>query len=82
MADLASQKIRIRMKAYDFRLLDQSASEIVDTALRTGARLAGPIPQPAGGTGSTTIFTLRACTATTTIASRATHSLTRMAIIP
>jgi len=46
MADLGSQKIRIRMKAYDFRLLDQSASEIVDTALRTGARLAGPIPLP------------------------------------
>jgi len=46
MADLNSQKIRIRMKAYDFRLLDQSASEIVDTALRTGARLAGPIPLP------------------------------------
>ena len=46
MADLASQKIRIHMKAYDFRLLDQSASEIVDTALRTGARLAGPIPLP------------------------------------
>ncbi|NNL64644.1 MAG: 30S ribosomal protein S10 [Myxococcales bacterium] len=46
MADLAQQKIRIRMKAYDFRLLDQSASEIVDTALRTGARLAGPIPLP------------------------------------
>ena len=46
MADLAQQKIRIRMKPYDFRLLDQSASEIVDTALRTGARLAGPIPLP------------------------------------
>ncbi len=46
MADLAQQKIRIRMKAYDFRLLDQSASEIVDTAIRTGARLAGPIPLP------------------------------------
>jgi small subunit ribosomal protein S10 len=46
MADINSQKIRIRMKAYDFRLLDQSASEIVDTALRTGARLAGPIPLP------------------------------------
>ena len=46
MADLASQKIRIRMKAYDFRLLAQSASEIIDTALRTGARLAGPIPLP------------------------------------
>ena len=44
MGDLASQKIRIRMKAYDFKLLDQSAGEIVDTAMRTGARVAGPIP--------------------------------------
>jgi small subunit ribosomal protein S10 len=34
------------MKAYDFKLLDQSASEIVDTAVRTGARVAGPIPLP------------------------------------
>ncbi len=46
MADLASQKIRIRMKAYDYNLLDQSAREIVDTALRTGATVAGPIPLP------------------------------------
>jgi small subunit ribosomal protein S10 len=41
-----SQKIRIRLKAYDYRLLDQSAREIVDTAKRTGARVAGPIPLP------------------------------------
>jgi small subunit ribosomal protein S10 len=34
------------MKAYDFKLLDQSAGEIVDTAMRTGARVAGPIPLP------------------------------------
>ena len=34
------------MKAYDFKLLDQSAGEIVDTAVRTGARVAGPIPLP------------------------------------
>lgn len=46
MVDMSSQKIRIRMKAYDFQLLDQSAREIVDTALRTGARVAGPIPLP------------------------------------
>ena len=46
MADVGSQKIRIRMKAYDFKLLDQSAGEIVDTAMRTGARVAGPIPLP------------------------------------
>jgi len=39
-------KIRIRLKAYDHRLLDQSASEIVETAKRTGARVAGPIPLP------------------------------------
>ncbi len=42
----ASTKIRIRLKAYDHRLLDQSASEIVDTAKRTGASVAGPIPLP------------------------------------
>ncbi len=41
-----SDKIRIRLKAYDHRLLDQSTSEIVETARRTGARLAGPIPLP------------------------------------
>jgi small subunit ribosomal protein S10 len=41
-----TQKIRIRLKAYDHSLLDQSASEIVDTAKRTGAKLAGPIPLP------------------------------------
>ena len=45
MAEITS-KIRIRMKAYDFKLLDQSAEEIVDTAVRTGARVAGPIPLP------------------------------------
>ena len=39
-------KIRIRLKAYDHRLLDQSTGEIVDTAKRTGARVAGPIPLP------------------------------------
>jgi small subunit ribosomal protein S10 len=41
-----SQKIRIRLRAYDYKLLDQSAQEIVDTAKRTGARVAGPIPLP------------------------------------
>jgi small subunit ribosomal protein S10 len=39
-------KIRIRLKAYDYRVLDQSTSEIVDTAKRTGAQIAGPIPLP------------------------------------
>ena len=43
---MAKQRIRIRLKAYDHRLLDQSAGEIVDTAKRTGARVAGPIPLP------------------------------------
>ena len=46
MAEINSQKIRIRMKAYDFKLLDQSVAEIVDTAVRTGAKVAGPIPLP------------------------------------
>ena len=41
-----NDKIRIRLKAYDYRVLDQSTSEIVDTAKRTGARVAGPIPLP------------------------------------
>ncbi len=41
-----SQKIRIRLKGYDYRLLDQSAGEIVDTVIRTGAKVAGPIPLP------------------------------------
>jgi small subunit ribosomal protein S10 len=40
------QRIRIRLKAFDHRMLDQSAIEIVDTAKRTGARVAGPIPLP------------------------------------
>jgi len=43
---LQREKIRIRLRAYDHRLLDQSTSEIVDTAKRTGARVAGPIPLP------------------------------------
>jgi len=40
------QKIRIRLKAYDHRLLDQAVSEIVETVKRTGAKLSGPIPLP------------------------------------
>ena len=40
------ERIRIRLKAYDHRLLDQSATEIVETAKRTGAQVAGPIPLP------------------------------------
>lgn len=41
-----SQNIRIRLKAFDHRLIDQSAREIVDTAKRTGAQVHGPIPLP------------------------------------
>ena len=43
---MQGQKIRIRLKAFDYRLIDQSALEIVDTAKRTGASVAGPIPLP------------------------------------
>jgi len=43
---IESQKIRIRLKAFDHRLLDQSVEEIVDTARRTGAKVVGPIPLP------------------------------------
>ena len=46
MSAMFSDKIRIRLKAYDSRVLDQSTTEIVDTAKRTGARVAGPIPLP------------------------------------
>ena len=46
MATPFSDKIRIRLKAYDYRVLDQSTTEIVDTAKRTGARVVGPIPLP------------------------------------
>ena len=41
-----SQKIRIRLKAFDYRLIDQSAQEIVETAKRTGAVVRGPVPLP------------------------------------
>jgi len=41
-----NEKIRIRLRAYDHRLLDQSVREIVDTVRRTGGRVAGPIPLP------------------------------------
>ena len=40
------QKIRIRLKAYDHRLLDQAVTEIVETARRTGAKISGPVPLP------------------------------------
>ena len=43
---MAKQKIRIRLKAYDHRILDQSAKRIVETAERSGARVIGPVPLP------------------------------------
>lgn len=43
---MLDQKIRIRMEAYDYRILDQSALEIVETAKRTGAKVFGPVPLP------------------------------------
>jgi small subunit ribosomal protein S10 len=43
---MPKERIRIRLKAYDNRILDQSTGEIVDTAKRTGAQVAGPIPWP------------------------------------
>jgi len=42
----AKQRIRIRLKAYDHKIIDRSASQIVETAQRTGAEVAGPIPLP------------------------------------
>ena len=43
---MASQKIRIKLKAYDHSLIDQAAERIVDTAVKTGATVSGPIPLP------------------------------------
>jgi len=43
---MASQKIRIKLKAYDHELLDQSAMRIVETAKRTGTKVSGPLPLP------------------------------------
>ena len=43
---VSSEKIRIRLKAYDHVVLDQSAEKIVDTAKKTGAKVAGPVPLP------------------------------------
>ena len=45
-APTTEQRIRIRLKAYDHKVIDQSAKQIVDTALRTGASISGPIPLP------------------------------------
>ncbi|MBP5312285.1 MAG: 30S ribosomal protein S10 [Clostridia bacterium] len=43
---MAKQKLRIKLKSYDYQLLDQSAQKIVDTARRTGSQVSGPIPLP------------------------------------
>ncbi len=43
---MATQRIRIKLKGYDYRVIDQSAADIVDTAKRTGVRIAGPVPLP------------------------------------
>ena len=43
---MARTKIRIKLKGFDYRMVDQSANEIVDTAKRTGARVSGPVPLP------------------------------------
>lgn len=44
--DTIKQKIRIKLKAYDYRIIDKSASEIIETATRSGAKVIGPIPLP------------------------------------
>ena len=52
---MANQKIRIRLKAFDHNLLDQSSSKIVETARRTGANVSGPVPLPTEKTVYTVI---------------------------
>src|ERR1700733_11754650 len=49
------QRIRIRLKAYDSKVIDQSAKQIIDTATRTGAHVAGPIPLPTERTVTTVL---------------------------
>ncbi|MDP8253307.1 MAG: 30S ribosomal protein S10 [Candidatus Kaelpia aquatica] len=46
MAKESKMKIRIKLKSYDYKLIDQSAEQIVNTAKRTGAKISGPIPLP------------------------------------
>ena len=46
MTTVSSDRIRIKLKAYDYRILDKAVAEIVDTARNTGAGVAGPIPLP------------------------------------
>lgn len=49
------QRIRIRLKAYDHKVIDQSSKQIVDTAIRTGAKISGPIPLPTRTTKYTVV---------------------------
>jgi len=49
------QRIRIRLKAYEHKLIDQSAKQIVETAIRTGAKVSGPIPLPTKRTTYTVV---------------------------
>ena len=56
---MADQRIRIRLKAFDHRLIDRSASEIVETAKRTGAQVLGPIPLPTRIERHTVLISLR-----------------------
>jgi small subunit ribosomal protein S10 len=53
--EVTKQRIRIRLKAYDSKVIDQSAKQILDTAIRTGAVVAGPIPLPTDKKGFTVI---------------------------
>ncbi|MBW3538105.1 30S ribosomal protein S10 [Candidatus Parcubacteria bacterium] len=53
--DAPKQRIRIRLKAYDSKVIDQSSKQILDTATRTGATVAGPIPLPTEKKGFTVI---------------------------
>ena len=53
--DTTNQRIRIRLKAYDYKVIDQSAKQIVDTSLRTGATITGPIPLPTKKTRYTVV---------------------------
>ena len=52
---MQKQKIRIRLKAFDYKLIDASAAEIVDTAKRTGAIVKGPVPLPTEELEATTV---------------------------
>lgn len=54
-AGATKQRIRIRLKAYDHKVIDQSTKQIVDTAIRTGAKIAGPIPLPTRKTTYTVV---------------------------